>query len=488
MAEASSTRVGGGQVGYERRRPEATVLYQVVADHLETFLAEARERTAHGFGVPRHVEKEFRRYLECGILAHGFARVHCADCGTDRLVAFSCKGRAICPSCRGRTMVDTAAHLVDRVLPAAAYRQWTFSLPWRFRLRLARDGPLLSKVVRTFLGAVFSWQRRRARQAGIRRPLAGGVTFTQRFGSVLNLNVHFHSVLPDGVFTLDEDGQARFVPLPPPDDAEVWAICARIAKRLLARFEAADGEEDADDEQTVLLPAESLSLLPSLAAGEEMPAHQAKRKTALVDGFSLHADAEVRADDRAALERLLRYGARPPFSHRRLTWTPSGKVAYQLRRPWYTGQTHVVLPPVAFLRRLSLLIPPPRQHQVRFHGVFAPNARERRAVVALVPGAGDIDAALPGDDGHASSSAADPETAPRLPARARLSWAALFARVFAKDVLTCPACAGRMRVIALVTDTSVAAAILTHLGLPTEVPKVAAARAPPELGLEFEFD
>ena len=227
--------------------------------------------------------------------------------------------------------------------------------------------------------------------------------------------------------------------------------------------------------------------MPSLAAGEEIPA-QGKRRTALIDGFSLHADAEVRADDRAALERLLRYGARPPFSHRRLTWTPSGKVAYQLRRPWYTGQTHVVLPPVALLRRLALLIPPPRQHQVRFHGAFAPHAGCRKAVVALVPGAGDVDAALPGDDGHASSTAADPETPARLPARARLSWAALFARVFANDVLSCPACSGRMRVIALITDTGSAATILRHLGLPTEVPKVAPARAPPELELEFEID
>ena len=109
-------------------------------------------------------------------------------------------------------------------------------------------------------------------------------------------------------------------------------------------------------------------------------------------------------------------------------------------------------------------------------------------MVALVPGAGDADAAGSRADGHASSNPADEETAPRLPARARLSWAALFARVFAKDVLSCPACAGRMRVIALVTDTAAARAILRHLGLPTEVPKVAAARAPPELELDFEFE
>jgi hypothetical protein len=62
-----------------------------------------------------------------------------------------------------------------------------------------------------------------------------------------------------------------------------------------------------------------------------------------VDDFSLHADTAVPANDRAALERLLRYGARPPFAHHRLRRTASGKVAYRLRRPWFTGQTEIVL-------------------------------------------------------------------------------------------------------------------------------------------------
>ena len=75
---------------YRRRRPENTVLYRVVQDHLESFLAEARERSEDGSGAPWFVERELRRFLECGILAHGFARVRCQSCGLDRMVAFSC--------------------------------------------------------------------------------------------------------------------------------------------------------------------------------------------------------------------------------------------------------------------------------------------------------------------------------------------------------------------------------------------------------------
>ena len=136
---ASHSRHGGGAAGsptYERRRPEETVLYGVVQAELETFLAraQARERT-----VPRFVERELRGFLGCGVLAHGFVRVHCDECGLDRLVAFSCKGRGFCLSCGGRRMADTAAHLVDRVFPEVPVRQWVLSLPYALRYRLVYD-------------------------------------------------------------------------------------------------------------------------------------------------------------------------------------------------------------------------------------------------------------------------------------------------------------------------------------------------------------
>jgi hypothetical protein len=83
---------------YRRREPEKTVLHEVVRDGLETFLAAARERSEHGRGLPAFVERELRAYLDCGLLARGFARVRCPDCGFERLVAFSCKAH-VCPSC-----------------------------------------------------------------------------------------------------------------------------------------------------------------------------------------------------------------------------------------------------------------------------------------------------------------------------------------------------------------------------------------------------
>jgi hypothetical protein len=91
--------------------------------------------------VPRFVARELRAFLRCGVLAHGFVRVHCDGCGLDRVAAFSCKGRGFCPSCDGRRMADTAAQFVDRVLPEVPVRQWVLSLPQALRDRLACTAP-----------------------------------------------------------------------------------------------------------------------------------------------------------------------------------------------------------------------------------------------------------------------------------------------------------------------------------------------------------
>ncbi len=95
----------------QRHEPETTPLYKIVAEHIETFLAVARE--THERALPQYVERELREYLKCGILAHGFLRARCRSCGKDLLVALSCKKRGVCPSCNARRMCGTAAHLTD---------------------------------------------------------------------------------------------------------------------------------------------------------------------------------------------------------------------------------------------------------------------------------------------------------------------------------------------------------------------------------------
>ncbi len=96
---------------YQRRQPEHTALHRVLVGHWPSFL----ERAEQAGGLPDFVKREIESYLTCGLLEHGYARVACPRCGFERLVAFSCKGRAVCPSCTGRRMNDTAAHLVENV-------------------------------------------------------------------------------------------------------------------------------------------------------------------------------------------------------------------------------------------------------------------------------------------------------------------------------------------------------------------------------------
>src|SRR5438046_8325149 len=114
---------------YRQRNPEDSLLYRTIAGHLETFLARQQER---GREVPQF-ECEMRAYLSCGILACGFLRLQCESCGKDRLLPLSCKGRSVCPSCGGRRMVDTAAHLVDRVFPRVPVRQVVLLLTFSLR-------------------------------------------------------------------------------------------------------------------------------------------------------------------------------------------------------------------------------------------------------------------------------------------------------------------------------------------------------------------
>jgi hypothetical protein len=362
----------------------------VVQRELETFLARAQARERP---VPRFVERELRGFLRCGILAHGFVRVHCDECGLDRVVAFSCKGRGFCPSCGGRRMADTAAHLVDRVLPEVPVRQWVLSLPFALRYRLAYDAPLASAVLGVFVRTVFGSLRRRARKEwGVVRGQCGAVTFVQRFGDALNLNVHFHSLLLDGVYAPGPDGMLRFHPLPPPEDAEVERVVGQVARhiaRLLERRGLGAGSDplEADplaEEQPLLAQLYGASVAGRIATGrragqrvlrvgdcidpEELPALEGER-CASASGVSLHANVAVPARDRQRLERLCRYVARPPVASERLSRLEDGRLLYRLKHRWRDGTTHIVFEPQELVEKLAALVPPPRFHLVRYHGL-----------------------------------------------------------------------------------------------------------------------
>ena len=186
---------------YQSRRPERTVPYQLIQQHAKSWLAQAE---AKGDNIPRYIEKGFSRFMDCGILAKGFARVRCDACGDDFLVAFSCKVRGICPSCNTRRMVFIAAHLVEHVYPIAPVRQWVLSVPKRLRYFLHRDHDLEKRVLQIFLRVI----ERVLRQHSLGAPADarfGGVSFVHRFGSALNAHTHYHCCFLDGVVGRGEE-------------------------------------------------------------------------------------------------------------------------------------------------------------------------------------------------------------------------------------------------------------------------------------------
>ena len=357
---------------YERRRPEKTPLHKIISENLASWLEwrEAAERP-----VPGYVEEEFRGDLECGLLCFGFARAVCMTCRTGFVVAFSCKGRGVCPSCNGRHMTQTAAHLADHVIPPVPVRQWVISVPKRLRGFLADRPTAVSALTKIFIAEI---ERLLCAAAVVTidadapasaRPRLGGISFLHRFGSALNHHVHLHACVTDGVFVPPADGAPRdappaFVPARPITQADLAALTERVRRRVVRWFRRA-------------------GLLDAAAAAEMLAWENS--------GFSVDASVRITLVDRdvpsyfRSLEHLLRYCARPPFALERISVIrgPDGRIArirYVLprhkaanwvgpgrgRKSTRPGATGVVeLTPFEFLDRLADLVPPPRKHRHR---------------------------------------------------------------------------------------------------------------------------
>ena len=138
--------------------------------------------------------------VKCGIFAHGFLRLGCDSCPHQMLLAFSCKKRGFCPSCAGRRMAETAAHLVEQVIPWVSTRQWVVSVPIPLRYWMAASTSLLAQVHTIIRRTIHQYYVNQAVQLGHPREQvqAGSITFLQRFGSSLNLNLHYHLIVLEG--------------------------------------------------------------------------------------------------------------------------------------------------------------------------------------------------------------------------------------------------------------------------------------------------
>jgi hypothetical protein len=298
--------------------------------------------------------------------------------------------------------------------------------------------------------------------------------------------------LLDGVYTQGRAGTPVFHvgrPLTVLDVAEVLAaVDPLIARRLRRQGLAPDGAEaDATDpwadEAPVLAGLAASSVQGVMAWGPRRGARPDRLGTARepadlppsglcharANGFSLHAALVVPAGQRDRLERVCRYLLRSPVAAERVQLTATGQVRLSLRQPWRDGTTGFVFDPVEFLGRLAVLVPRPRVNLLLYYGVLGARSAWRAAVVAA--------GAVPPGGGGGEPDADQEEPAGR--ASAGPSWGALMQRTFGFDVLACPRCGGRLRLVALIEEAAVIDRILRHLGLPAELPAPRPARAPP---------
>lgn len=412
-----------------------------------------------GGGFPKRVHEEVRRFLGCGDVRRGFALAKCEACQESTLIAFSCKSRGWCPSCGARRALQTEAHLME-VLPKVGFRQWTLSLPFALRWPVVKEPKLLRALERCLTRAIFRAQRAQAKRPGEGGTAQGGaVCFVQWFSSTLALQPHLHLLVPEGVWR-----GGVFLELPRPTQKQLEAVLARMLAQARRTFEALDAPwpEDAFEALQRQGAQERLNLNDEPTFGGDRA-----RLVAVGEGFSLHAGTAVHQNDRHALARLCRYGARGPIAQSRLSRRDDGKYDYATKK----GVT-LVLTSEQLVRRLLWLIPPARFHLTSFHGVLSSHAAARATVMPAPPSPAQPPAA--------------PATGARTgkPKRPTLDWASLHAKVWAVDVWQCP-CGGRRKVTAVVTSRRTAEEILRNLGLlPAAPPRpVALAQAPPQLEL-----
>jgi len=335
----------------------------------------------------------------------------------------------------------------------------------RLRYFMQRDGAVLGMVLRIFLRVI-----EQALQAG--SPGAanadkaslhiGAVAFIHRFGSSLNEHVHFHVCVVDGVFeaVVDEASEqgtrttatsVMFHPAPGIACEVVAQAQASLRRRILRAFVGR-------------------GLLEGFEA-QEMLGYKHS-------GFSVDTSVCIAAQDRAGLERLLRYCARPPFALDRLRKAGS-ELIYRCakqhsepgsdrrdqrnaKRGVWADELH--LTPLELIDRLAALVPPPRAHRHRYYGVLAPNSPHRDAVTEMAQSAAaqpvqpaqvQAEPASTGA-GEGALGAGNPlqtQTEPAQPVPPQRSahylWAVLIARIYEVFPLLCPICGGHMRITSL---------------------------------------
>ena len=465
---------------YVSRNPTQGKVFQVVQKHWKKF---EHDRLVSDQPISQYVTREFEAFLGCGILSKGFIRLVCDTCKVNRFVPFSCKKRGFCPSCCGRRMNEGAAFLVDYVFPQVPVRQWVVSFPMPIRFWMARNPRLATTALNIFQRILKRYYVQLAKQKNAHGNLeTGSITMIQRFGGALNLNIHFHILSLGGVFEFSDDPKKspEFIETGRPKNDDILNIIKMFQMRMLRllqrrglvqKIESENGGEPTLEETGIETICQGASVQYRIAMGPN--SGQRVRKvgslgsvtdepfkagdlSAVLGGYSIHAATYVHKNNRTELERLCRYILRPPVAEERCE-LKGDKVIYYFKSAWRDGTKAIELTGQEFIEKLVAIIPQPRIHLTRFHGILAPHSKNRSKIVPQSP--------------QKQTHCKEPKQL-ELIKRPRLSWAQLLKRVFKIDMENCP-CGGKLKFVAAIVSSTSIQKILDHEGLEYFIPDFA---------------
>ena len=389
MAQSQTNK----QFSYHQRDPSRTLIYQTIRDHWPQFQDICN---LDGKGLPDYVKEEFESYLRCGQLYYGFTRRQCESCHKGHLLPFSCKKRGFCPSCCSRRSAETTTHLIDNIIPEHRVRQWVVTLPVAIRYMASTNKVLQDKIHKIIRRAINNYYESLFPN---QKSWPGAISFCQRFGSALNLNLHWHILYLDGVYYYNSHGELKFKNSPSPSNIDIDRVLTNISQDVIKLLQK-EGILDKEQE-TILIDYDTLvEIAPSYAKAKQAstinyiglgqnagyPVKRIGRGLGYTEqevrftgelcgeknGFTLHAKTKINATDRQGLERLISYMSRPPVAKDRLSKADNGDLIYRLKKPFSDGTHSIQLTPTEFIEKLVALVPPKWLNMVKYIGVFAP--------------------------------------------------------------------------------------------------------------------
>ena len=215
--------------GYRARDPGGSPLSRIVLNNLPEFEQWLKNPSDSRPRPHPSVITALEKFVECGVMRYGVVRFRCPECGRDMFVAFSCKRRGLCPSCDAKRSAIVTAGALDRLLPPVPYRQWVLVVPKRLRYFINHRPDLAGQLSKIFAREINHFLCRNSTETPAQ------LHFIQRFGGALNLHIHVHAVVSDGVFNLKSNTIGRrelvFTPVSAPTAEQLADIVQIVSKR-----------------------------------------------------------------------------------------------------------------------------------------------------------------------------------------------------------------------------------------------------------------